>query len=128
MGQNNPYKLTEHGGVRMKMSSEKEQILQKLRQAFPYLQKKYGLARIALFGSFAKGEQRQDSDIDILIQPTTPLGLNFIELVYYLEALLDRKVDLTTFNDLARHKGTSRYRSIVLDIERTLTYVEVEER
>ena len=45
----------------------KEKILEKLREEFPYLKDQFGVKKIGLFGSYAKGEQRKNSDIDILI-------------------------------------------------------------
>jgi hypothetical protein len=101
----------------------REEILQILKKELPYLQEKYGVERIAIYGSFAKGTQTKESDIDILVRLVKPLGLKFIELAYHLEKLLGRKVDLTTFDNLQRSMETPRYRHIVSDIEGTLSYV-----
>ena len=46
----------------------KEEILQTLKKAKPELVWRYGLKRLALFGSYARGEQREDSDVDILVE------------------------------------------------------------
>jgi len=107
----------------MRTTLTKEKILQRLRNELPYLREKYGVEKIALYGSFAKGVQTKKSDIDILVQLVKPLGLEFIALVYHLEKMLGRKVDLTTFDTLNRSVEKPRYRPIVVDIERTLYYV-----
>jgi len=87
------------------------------------LREKYGVERIAVYGSFAKGNQTKKSDIDILVQLVKPLGLDFIELAYYLEKVLKRKVDLATFDGLKRSIENPRYKHIASDIQRTLSYV-----
>ena len=107
----------------MKRSLTKGKILQTLRKELPYLQEKYGVKRMAIYGSFAKGAQTRKSDIDILVQLVKPLGLEFVGLAYYLEEILGRKVDLATFDTLHRSMENPRYQHIATDIERTLSYV-----
>jgi predicted nucleotidyltransferase len=107
----------------MKEPLTKEKILQILKKELPFLRKKYGVERIAIYGSFAKGNQRKRSDIDILVQLTKPLGLGFIELSYYLEKVLGRKVDLATFETLYRSMENPRYRHIASNIQRALSHV-----
>ena len=107
----------------MKEPLTKEEISQRLREELPYLREKYGVERIAIYGSFAKGNQTKKSDIDILVQLVKPLGLEFIALAYHLETVLSRKVDLATFDTLHRSVENPRYQHIASDIERTLSYV-----
>jgi predicted nucleotidyltransferase len=109
--------------VNKKKLSAKEEVLQILKDEIPYLKDKYGVEIIAIFGSFAEDSQTKKSDVDILVQLTKPLGLGFIELADHLEDILDRKVDLSTFNHLMRSKENPRYKHIALDIERTMIYV-----
>jgi predicted nucleotidyltransferase len=71
-----------------------------LREAFPYLASAYGVNKIALFGSFAKGLPRDDSDVDLLIELNRPLGLKFMDMADYLEEKLGRKVDILTRDGL----------------------------
>jgi len=107
----------------MKETLTKEEVLRILRESLPYLRERYGVERIAIYGSFAKGRQTKKSDIDILVHLAKPLGLDFVELAYYLEELLGRKVDLITFDTLRRSLETLRYKHIAADVERTLSYV-----
>jgi hypothetical protein len=51
---------------------------------------------LALFGSWARGEQHQGSDIDILVEVDGSIGLRFVNLAQDLEACLGHKVDLVT--------------------------------
>jgi hypothetical protein len=51
---------------------------------------------IGIFGSYSRGEQRDNSDVDILVKLERPIGLRFFELWDELKKLLDMKVDLFT--------------------------------
>jgi len=79
----------------------------------------YGVKRIALFGSFAKGEQRADSDIDILVEFKRPIGLKFMDFAEYIEKLMNRKVDILTPEGI----NGIRIKSVAENIERGLIYV-----
>jgi predicted nucleotidyltransferase len=107
----------------MKEPRKKQEIMQLLEKQLPYLYEKYGVERIAVYGSFAKGNQTKRSDVDILVQLARPLGLDFVELAYHLEKILKKKVDLATFDTLKRSLKSPRYKHIASDIKRTLTYV-----
>lgn len=69
-------------------------ILQILRQHKPELQRKYPLSRLGVFGSYARGEATTDSDIDIAVEISGPMGLNFVAMADEIEALLGTKVDV----------------------------------
>ena len=58
----------------------------------------HGVKRLGLFGSHARGEEREGSDIDLIVEFTDGEKNydNFIELCFFLEDLLGRKVDLLT--------------------------------
>jgi len=89
----------------MKTVSEIRRILQDKR---PYLAEKYGVAEIGLFGSYVRGEQREDSDLDILIELERPARISLIDLVeleLYLGELLGVKVDLAIKKNLKPRIG-----------------------
>jgi predicted nucleotidyltransferase len=74
----------------------------------PYLAQKYGVTEIGVFGSYVRGEQGPDSDIDILVELERPprislLGL--VELEYYLSDLLGAKVDVAIKKNLKKRIG-----------------------
>jgi len=63
--------------------------------------KRYDVRRAALFGSFVRGEQREDSDIDILVEFKDGKSLlDLAGLKIELEEALGRKVDVLTYNSL----------------------------
>ena len=73
----------------------KEEIIKKLEENRERI-KGYGVRRIGLFGSYARGEERQKSDIDILVEFEKGKKTfdNYMGLVLFLEDLLGLKVDL----------------------------------
>lgn len=63
-----------------------------------------GTRRVALFGSFARGEAGPDSDVDLLIEFSKPTGfLQLVRLERELSALLGRRVDLLTEAAISPH-------------------------
>ncbi len=74
----------------------KKEILSYLRSNKQNLKDTFHLAKIGLFGSFARGEATNTSDIDILVKFERPIGWDFIILKEYLEDILNREVDLVT--------------------------------
>ena len=73
-----------------------------------------------VFGSFSRGEQRPDSDIDILITfvPNTKMGLQFFGMIDDFETLLNRSVDLVVEGDLLPFAAKSANRDKKLIYER----------
>ena len=58
------------------------------------LAEKYTVKRIGVFGSFARGDDRADSDIDILVELAEPTFDHYMDLKFKLEEVLQRPVDL----------------------------------
>lgn len=102
----------------------KKKITDILRKELPYLKERYGVEKISLFGSFAKKLQKKRSDIDILVELSKPLGLDFIDFAYYLEKKLGRKVDIATFNCYRNSFNNPRCKHICEDISRSLVHIE----
>lgn len=69
-----------------------------LRQHEAELKQKFGIAKIGIFGSFARREERPDSDVDVLVtfQKGKKTFDNFMGTKFYLEDIFKRKVDLVT--------------------------------
>ncbi|MBU1076404.1 MAG: nucleotidyltransferase family protein [Spirochaetes bacterium] len=61
------------------------------------IQKEYNVKEIGIFGSYVRGEEKKDSDIDVLVEFDEPIGFfKFLELEEYLEELFGIKVDLVS--------------------------------
>jgi len=71
-----------------------EKIIQILKQYKPELQKKYPISRLGVFGSYARGEATERSDIDIAVDIIGPMGLNFVAMADEIENLFGIKVDV----------------------------------
>jgi predicted nucleotidyltransferase len=69
-----------------------------LRQHEPVLNKRFGVAKIGIFGSVARGDEKPGSDIDVLVvfRNGEKTFDNFMGTKFYLEDLFRRKVDLVT--------------------------------
>ncbi len=76
-------------------------ILDRLNAEAPVLKRKYAVKSLAVFGSMARGDDHEGSDVDILVTFEGPATFdNFMGLKLDLEDLLGRKVDLGTPNTL----------------------------
>lgn len=67
----------------------------------------FGVKRLGLFGSFARGRPHQDSDVDFLVEfdPGRKSFDAFMGLAFFLEELLGRRVELVTPESLSPHIG-----------------------
>ena len=65
-------------------------------KALPIL-KKYGVAKAGIFGSYVRGENKKNSDIDFLVLPPKGIGFGFIGIQFELEKKLKKKVDLISY-------------------------------
>ena len=107
----------------MNQTISKNRIIRILKKELPYLKEKYGVEKIVLYGSFAKGTHKKKSDIDILVDIKKPIGLEFVSLANRLEEILGRKVDVATYDHYKRSFHNLRYKHIAEDIKKSLIYV-----
>lgn len=108
-------KSVDSKGVKnIKTIHEIEEILDSVKDL---LKEKYTVKSLAIFGSFARGEQKEESDIDILVEFNKPIGLAFIELGDFLSEVLGVKVDLVTAEMVRKNPLLKE------NVERDLHYV-----
>jgi len=96
----------------MKTLREIELTLKKHKQ---HLFSEYPIKSLAIFGSYARREQKEDSDLDLLVEFNDKIGLRFIDLADELEKITGFKVDL-----LSRKGIKDKYYQ---KIQSDLTYV-----
>ena len=67
----------------------------------------FGVRKIGIFGSFARDEATSHSDVDVLVEfdPDRKTFDNFMNLSFFLEELLQRRVEVVTTNSLSPHIG-----------------------
>jgi predicted nucleotidyltransferase len=79
-----------------------------------FLREKYNVKDISLFGSFVRGEQKESSDLDILVSFTEPVSLlDIAKLEVYLSELIGIKIDIVPKEDIR------------LELRRTISQEEV---
>ena len=90
------------------IQSDLQTLRQQLVELLPYLQQTYGVTHLGIFGSYQRGEQTPNSDLDLLVEfhPDRRLGLlTFCQLEHELSDRLGVKVDLVMRDGLKPHIG-----------------------
>ncbi len=76
-------------------------IIKEIKEKAIPLMQPYGVTRVALFGSYARGEAGPESDVDILVEfPRGTSLFDLADLQIKLETALGKKIDLVTYNSL----------------------------
>ena len=77
-----------------------------LREHMPDLERDYGVASLALFGSYVRGEEQEGSDLDMLVDFSRPIGMfGLVATERYMSELVGVEVDLVTRPSLRRRIG-----------------------
>ena len=92
----------------------REDVLINLRKHKPELQLKYHVANLSLFGSYARGDETPESDVDLLVEFSAPVGIEFVDLLIELENILHTKVDLVSKKALKPHYRNSIEEDLIL--------------
>ncbi|MBN1407994.1 MAG: nucleotidyltransferase family protein [Calditrichaceae bacterium] len=92
-----------------------QEIIQRLANLKNHLKRKYPIKSVAIFGSYARNEQNDTSDLDIMIEFSGNIGIKFIDLADELDKDIGVKVDLVSRNGIK-----DRYYEV---IESELIYV-----
>jgi len=81
--------------------AEFKEFKRRLERLKPFLEESYGVSRIGIFGSYARGEHREDSDLDLLVSFKRPPTLfELVRLENFLSETLKVKVDLVLESSL----------------------------
>ena len=81
----------------------RDELLTILRTHKPTLAERFGVTSLSLFGSFARDQATDESDVDILVGYDAPAtSRSFFGVQFYIEDLLGRRVDLVTNNALRK--------------------------
>ena len=92
-----------------------DEILNELRRLEPELRRRYPIGRMGVFGSYVRGTQRDDSDLDLLVEFRNPVGL--MELVGLKQDIGDAmglEVDLVMKETLKRKIGQRILSEVVM--------------
>lgn len=78
-----------------------EEIKERIGEQMSFLEKKYKVKSVSVFGSYLREEQSEKSDIDILVEFHETIDLfKFVELEYFLSDILGKRVDLVMKDSL----------------------------
>jgi len=91
------------------------EIMDILKNDKAFLRKEFGVINIGLFGSYAKGNQKEDSDIDFLVELQEPRFEWLAGLQIYLETKFGRKIELI-------RKGKNVNQRLIQKVERDIIY------
>lgn len=81
----------------------RDEVLVTLREHRATLAERFGVTSISLFGSFARDQAQDNSDIDVLVEFESPPGWqNYFGAQVFLEDVFGRPVDLTTLSEVRR--------------------------
>lgn len=99
-----------------KMGKTVKNILEDHREE---IKERFGVKSIGLFGSCAREEEDEQSDVDVIVEFEEPNFDDFMDLIFYLEDLLDRDVDVLTPQGLK----SIRISEVSKEISRSVIYV-----
>jgi len=77
------------------------------------IKRRFGVKRIGIFGSHVRGDGKETSDVDVLVEFVEPSFDNFMDLAFFLEDLFGRDVDLVTIGGLSPHIAPFVEREVV---------------
>ncbi len=78
------------------------EIEKKLSQIKPEIKEKFQVSKLGYFGSYVTGLQTSESDLDLLVEFSEPIGWKFFTLEKYLENALGLRIDLVTQSAIKR--------------------------
>ena len=101
------------GGVSMSVYTI-EEIAEKVRP----IAERYGLGKVYVFGSYARGEATEDSDIDLLVDAEKIKGMFALGGLYSdLEEAFDKKIDMVTFGQIEQSRGDPLCKRFIEEVE-----------
>ena len=94
----------------------RETILKQLRRIKPDLEQRYGVTKIGIFGSFARNEIREDSDVDVVVEMREPDLFYMVHIKEALEESFKMPVDVIRYREMMNSRLKAR-------IDREAVYV-----
>jgi len=94
----------------MKTLDQIRTVLQEHKEEFA---ERFKVSRLGIFGSYARGDHDEQSDLDVIVEFTQPVGFEFIHLANRLEDLVGVKVDLLTPDSIKPNRRESILSNVV---------------
>jgi len=106
-----------YGRKSNKSMTNLEEVIQILKENDRILKERFKVKSIGVFGSVTRGEQKETSDVDVIVEFYEPVGWEIVDLKEFLEELLGVRVDVVT------KKAAMRKSMLWKSIEREVVYV-----
>lgn len=74
----------------------RDEVMAILAKQKPELVRRFPVRQLALFGSYARGDQTPESDVDVLVEVDPSIGLRFVSLAHTIEDVIGLPVDLVS--------------------------------
>lgn len=97
----------------MSQTLEGHRLFHQLRAAVPDMKERFGVKKIGIFGSAARGEAGPTSDVDVLVEFEDPAFDRYMDLKFYLEDLFGRPVDLVLGESLKESLRETVFREVL---------------
>jgi len=81
-------------------NSQNKKSLEKIKSKIIRILRNNHIKKAGIFGSYATGKIKKNSDVDIIVEPPKNIGLGFVRIQFELEDNLKKKVDLITYNSI----------------------------
>jgi len=81
-------------------NSSNKKSLEKIKSKIIRILRNNNIKKAGIFGSYAVGKNKKNSDIDIIVEPPKNIGLRFVKIQFELENNLKKKVDLITYGSV----------------------------
>jgi len=91
----------------------RDELLTKLRDLKPWLEEQ-GIVNVRLFGSYARDEAGPDSDVDLLVDTSRPMGIEFLTTERLLAERLDRPVEFSSWEVMRPYVRATVQRDMIL--------------
>jgi predicted nucleotidyltransferase len=93
--------------------SEKIYTIDEIKNVVAPIAGRYGVKRVCLFGSYAKGKANSKSDLDFIIDEGKIRGLQFAGMLGDLMDDFDKGIDLFTFSSLYNYEKDERFNTVI---------------
>lgn len=97
LAKNKLVSMEKEADKKLNINETKKKLIEKIKPEIIKILKKNKVKKAGIFGSYARGEARKNSDIDILIEPPKGIGFGFVGIQFELEDKLGKKVHLVTY-------------------------------
>jgi len=98
----------------MQKTLSKSHIIEQLKTDKDFLKQNFGVIKIGLFGSYAKNQQTQNSDIDLLVEFQEPRFDWIANLQVYMEQRFEKKIEIVRKRELSDSKFFDRVEKEVI--------------